>query len=89
MSLIERLGAVLDRERGRVGSWKLAFFGFLGLLLLLNVFIRPDHPHVYLEHFPWFWAGFGLAGAAAIIALAKKYLTHLIGVDEDYYDRDR
>ena len=89
MSVRERLGALLERERRRAGLWKALFFAYLGLLLLVNVFLVPEHPHIPFEHLPWFWAGFGLVCALVIIALAKKYLTHLIGVSEDYYDRDR
>lgn len=63
------------------------FFGTLGLLVLLNVFIEPHHPHFGLESLPGFWSLFGLAGAV-ILARGAKGLAHgFLGKDENFYEK--
>ncbi len=63
------------------------FFVALGLLVLLNVFIHPHHPHFGLEAIPGFWGLFGLAGAV-ILGKGAKGLAHtVLGQDENYYER--
>lgn len=62
-------------------------FAALGLLVLLNVFIHPHHPHFGLETIPGFWALFGLAGAV-ILAKGAKGLAHtVLGKDENFYEK--
>ena len=62
-------------------------FAALGLLVLLNVFIHPHHPHFGLETIPGFWALFGLAGAV-ILAKGAKGLAHtVLGKDESFYEK--
>jgi hypothetical protein len=59
----------------------------LGLLVLLNVFIRPHDPHFGLDAVPGFWALFGLAGAV-ILAKGAKGLAHtVLGKDENFYEK--
>lgn len=63
------------------------FFAALGLLVLLNVFIHPHHPHFGLEMIPGFWSLFGLAGAL-ILAKGAKGLAHtVLGKDENFYEK--
>jgi hypothetical protein len=63
------------------------FFAALGVLVLLNVFIHPHHPHFGLETIPGFWALFGLAGAV-ILAKGAKGLAHtVLGKDENFYEK--
>jgi len=63
------------------------FFIALGLLVLLNVFIHPHHPHFGLEGMPGFWSLFGLAGAL-ILAKGAKGLAHtILGKDENFYEK--
>jgi len=59
----------------------------LGLLVLLNVFIRPHDPHFGLDAVPGFWALFGLAGAV-ILAKGAKGLAHtVLGKEENFYEK--
>jgi hypothetical protein len=63
------------------------FFAALGLLVLLNGFIRPHHPHFGLEAIPGFWGLFGLAGAV-ILGKGAKGLAHtVLGKDENFYEK--
>jgi len=73
------------RSSGSARRLKLAFFVCLGVLLALNLFILPHHPHFGLEKIPGFWALFGLAGAVLLTRLAKGAAHTFLGKDEDYY----
>lgn len=63
------------------------FFIALGLLVLLNAFIHPHHPHFDLEAIPGFWSLFGLAGAVILAKCAKGLAHTFLGKDEDFYER--
>ncbi|MFP4071120.1 MAG: hypothetical protein ACLFTB_03635 [Desulfovibrionales bacterium] len=89
MSIQERLGTALDEARSKTGLWKGILYGFLGVLLVANAFILPHHPHVNQEHYPGFWAVFSIVGGLGLIWLAKGFLTNVIGVSEDFYERDK
>jgi len=76
------------RERERPLSKNFGFCASLGLLVALNVFIRPHHPHFGLETIPGFWALFGVAGAILLARGAKGLAHTVLGKDEDYYDKN-
>lgn len=80
------LGRFLDAMRKRAALWKALFFVFLLLLVALNLFITPGHPHVPQEAIPGFWPVFGLGVALVLIYLTKVVFTHIVGVSEDFYD---
>jgi hypothetical protein len=58
----------------------------LGLLALLNVFIRPHDPHFGLDAIPGFWALFGLVGAVTLAKGAKGLAHTVLGKDENFYE---
>lgn len=66
---------------------RIGLFAVLGLLVVLNVVIRPHHPHFGLDAFPGFWAVFGLAGAIFLGRAAKGLAHTILGKDEHFYDR--
>lgn len=76
---------VQARENYR--QWKKAFFVFLGILVLLNIFLRPHEPHFALEKLPGFWALFGLVATVFLVKLAKGCAHTFLGKDEDFYER--
>ena len=78
-------GATLNKERGRVELWLLGFFGFLGLLLFINLFARPEHPHFGIDAWWGFWAVFGLIVGVAMVFIMKRVIQPLIVRKEDYY----
>lgn len=82
----DKLGAFFGGLRRRAGIFKWLFFAALVLLVALNVFIRPHHPHVDAEHLPGFWALFGLVLAVAMAVLMKGIVAPLLGFSEDIYD---
>ncbi len=76
-----------ESEAVSVKKLRLLFFVSLGLLVGLNVFIRPHDPHFGLDAFPGFWAVFGLAGAILLGRGAKGLAHTVLGKDEDFYDK--
>ncbi len=67
---------------------KKLFFAALGLLVVSNFFILPDHPHFGVEKIPGFWAVFGTAVGVLFVLFLKKVVFPLIGKSEDFYERD-
>lgn len=63
------------------------FFVALGLLVVLNAFIHPHHPHFGLEMIPGFWSLFGLAGALVLAKGAKGLAHTILGKDENFYEK--
>ncbi|MFW5722566.1 MAG: hypothetical protein ACOCWT_04645 [Desulfohalobiaceae bacterium] len=82
------LGGLFMRLREQAGTWRKIFFIVLIGLVVVNFFIYPYHPHVGQEIVPGFWAAFGLGVGLVMIMLIKSFLAHIIGVDEDYYERN-
>lgn len=79
---------MLRSARKNVGFFKVLFFGTVVALIGLNFIIRVHHPHFQLERYPGFWVAFGLAGAVTMVLVLKKVIFHIIGKQEDFYDRN-
>ena len=77
----------LSIPTARAKKLRRLFFVCLGILVGLNMFIRPHHPHFGLETIPGFWAVFGVAGAILLGRGAKGLAHTVLGKDEDFYDR--
>lgn len=79
------LGSVIQTLNGMTLCLSLLWFAVLGLLLLLNVFIRPLHPHFGVDVYWGFWAVFGLGIGCAMVFVMKRIIQPLIVRKEDYY----
>ncbi len=55
------------------------------LLIITDTFIEKHHYTVDLQHYPGYWAAFGLVGALILIITAKILLKPIMK-PEDYYD---
>ena len=75
-----------DTSRGLPRTLRNLMFASLGLLVVLNLFITPHHPHFGLEGLPGFWALFGLLGAVVLAKGAKGAAHTFLGKDEDFYE---
>jgi hypothetical protein len=64
---------------------KKAMYTVLVLLVLLNIFILPHHPHFALEKIPGFWAIFGAVIAIVLARVAKGAAHTFLGKDVDFY----
>ncbi|AGW12182.1 hypothetical protein [Megalodesulfovibrio gigas] len=81
------LGSWFARQRNNAAAWRLAFFVALGAMVVMNLFLRPAHPHFGVDALPGFWAVFALGTAVIMALVLKKIVAKLIGRREDYYDR--
>lgn len=75
----------LLKQLNKRGCWLTLFFAVLAVLVTLNLFILPAHPHFGLDAFPEFWAVFGLGVGVVMIYVMKKIIQPLIVRKEDYY----
>ncbi len=79
---------MLRSARKNVGFFRTLLFGVIAVLIGLNLIITVHHPHFELERYPGFWVVFGLAGAVIMTLVLKKVIFHIIGKQEDFYDRN-
>jgi len=64
-----------------------AMYAVLAVMVVLNIFILPPHPHFGAEKIPGFWAVFGLGIAVALARLAKGAAHTFLGKDVDFYEK--
>ena len=79
--------ATSGKNRNVSSMLRIVFFAVLALMLVLNLFIHPHHPHFGLEKVPGFWALFGLVVALLLGKGAKGAAHTFLGKDEDYYEK--
>ena len=87
LARLDGLGRFLEENRTpeKRRSWKLVFFGVLGLLVVLNLVVRNHQPHFEIDWIPGFWPVFGLTVGVVMIFFVKKIVQPLIKRPEDYY----
>ena len=73
------------RENKVSSTLKIIFFVVLALLVVLNFFILPHHPHFGLEKYIGFWAIFGCVIAVVLARVAKGAAHTFLGKNEDFY----
>jgi hypothetical protein len=83
------LGIMLEKMRDNWKTWRMIFFVVLAVLVALNFFIHPHHPHFGLDKYPGFWAIFGCGIGLVMVLVMKKIVQPTIGRKEDYYDRGK
>ncbi len=76
----------VETPSGFADRLRMALFVCLGLLAVLNLWIRPEHPHFGLDRIPGFWAVFGTAGAILLGRGAKGLAHTFLARKEDYYE---
>ena len=80
-----QLGTLLLEQINRRAQWLKAFFAVLAVLLVLNIFVRPHHPHFGMDAYFGFWALFGLGVGLIMVFVMKRIVQPLIVRKEDYY----
>ncbi|MCC8194300.1 MAG: hypothetical protein LIP28_06620 [Deltaproteobacteria bacterium] len=79
------LGSIIQMLNGMTLGLLLLWFAVLALLLILNIFIHPHHPHFVLDAYWGFWAVFGLGVGVIMVYVMKRIIQPLIVRKEDYY----
>lgn len=83
------LGDWFDRQRNNWKAWRAALLVLLAVLVGLNFFIHPHHPHFGIDKYPGFWAVFGVVVGYVMVIIMKTVIQPIISREEDFYDRDK
>jgi len=62
-----------------------AFFGFLGLLVVVDIFLPREHAHFFVDSIYAYWTLFSLVGCFVLIKVSKGIAHMFLSKDEDYY----
>ena len=79
------LGSIFQLLNSMTLGLFLLWIAVLGLLLFLNIFIHPHHPHFVVDAYWGFWAVFGLGVGVVMVYVMKRIIQPLIVRKEDYY----
>ena len=79
------LGKLFETLKAQNKGWLKVYYALLGLLLLINIFLRPEHPHFGWDIYVGFWAIFGFGVGVPMVFIMKRYVQPLIVRGEDYY----
>lgn len=79
-------GKFLQAQTANRRPWLLAFLAALAALVVVNLFLRPEHAHFIYDAWPFFWPVFGLCIGLGMVLMMKKIVQPLITRKEDYYD---
>ena len=75
------------RDRLQTVIW--GSYAILALIVIgdaIPAIVDKEHAHTAAEHWPAFWAAFGLLGCGALVLFSKLYGHYLVSRSEDYYD---
>ena len=76
---------IIESMRRNAGRLKTMFFVFLGLLVLLDIFLPRENSHYFVDKIYAFWTIFSLAGCFLLIKISKGIAHMFLAKDEDYY----
>jgi len=76
---------ILEYLRGKAALLKVAFFLFLGALVLLDILLPREDAHYFVDKIYAFWTFFALAGCFLLIKVSKGIAHFFLSKDEDYY----
>ncbi|OGP82884.1 MAG: hypothetical protein A2V87_06300 [Deltaproteobacteria bacterium RBG_16_58_17] len=76
---------IIEYLRGKATLLKMAFFLFLGALVLLDILLPREDAHYFVDKIYAFWTFFALAGCFLLIKISKGIAHFFLSKDEDYY----
>ena len=76
---------IIEYLRGKATLLKMAFFLFLGALVLLDILLPREDAHYFVDTIYAFWTFFALAGCFLLIKISKGIAHFFLSKDEDYY----
>ena len=84
-----KLAKLIQFLRDRLQAVIWVSYAVLVLLVIADAIpaiVDKEHAHTAAEHWPAFWAAFGLLGCGALVLFSKLYGHYLVSRSEDYYD---
>jgi len=76
---------IIEYLRAKTGPLRIAFFVFLGALVLLDILLPREDAHYVVDKIWAFWTFFALAGCFLLIKICKGIAHLFLSKDEDYY----
>jgi len=76
---------IIEYMREKAAPLRIAFFVFLGALVLFDILIPRGGAHYFVDKIYAFWTFFTLAGCFLLIKISKGIAHLLLSKDEDYY----
>lgn len=64
---------------------KAAFFSYLGVIVVLDIFLPREDAHYFVDKIYAYWTFFALAGCFLLIKISKGIAHMFLAKDEDYY----
>ncbi len=76
---------IIEYLRKKTAALKIAFFVFLGLIVLFDIFLPREQGRYFVDKIYAFWTFFALAGCFLLIKISKGIAHLFLAKDEDYY----
>ena len=76
---------IIEYLRKNAAMLKRAFFIYLIILVILDVFLPREDAHYFLDKVYAFWTFFALLGCFLLIKVSKGIAHMFLAKDEDYY----
>jgi len=77
--------SIIEYLRKNAAMLKKAFFIYLILLVIFDLFLPREDAHYFLDKVPAFWTFFALLGCFLLIKISKGIAHMFLAKDEDYY----
>ena len=76
---------IIEYLVAKAAPLKIAFFVFLGALVLFDLLLPREDAHYFVDKIYAFWTLFALAGCFLLIKISKGIAHLFLSKDEDYY----
>ena len=76
---------MIEYLRTRIKLLKNLFFGFLILLVIIDVLLPREHAHFFVDKIPAFWTIFTIIGCYLLARFSKGLAHTILGKKEDFY----
>jgi hypothetical protein len=77
---------IIDYLRAKSDLLKKLFFGFLLLLVVIDVLLPREHAHFFIDKIPAFWTLFTIIGCYLLARFSKGLAHTILGKKEDFYE---
>jgi len=76
---------IIEYLRVKAALLRIAFFLFLGALVLLDILLSREDAHYFVDTIYAFWTLFAFAGCFLLIKVSKGIAHMFLSKDEDFY----
>ena len=76
---------IIEYLRKNVLMLKRAFFTYLIILIIMDIFLPREDAHYFIDKLYAFWSLFALLGCFLLIKISKGIAHMFLAKDEDFY----